>query len=1451
MRYSLTLLLTFSLALLGLLGMSWWVDASSIPSPVASVFDPPPPEMRWISTLTPKATDLSPWFVGEPHRRPVGELARWSGYVRATSLPQLEARREVLYLATDDARPRPPVPDPAHSVTATLPLTLTGRARVAAIQARAAQATRASTSPQVTAVRPQGWYENDTQGVHQTWHTLGITGTGATIAVLDSGVDFGNPALWGRHAVQPATVSGTQAYAGWPLAFDARSLEAYLAEPDRAWPSNWGWFVNAGQQITGSGVFTFTDPQAPTEVYTAPGTSLSGAYRLGYHPDPALNDAPVLVADEAIAGQYNAVYMDLDYDGTFETRMSRKAPVGVLDLTGDGVQDTSAGMLTWIADGSNPPPGAEAVYGAGTPVPAPGTLVALMMDSVWERGGGHGTECAGSAVGNDGGVFVPESRIPDFYDPMTYGPLVQGPAPGARIIAAGNVYEGGAMDAWYLFTMVGLDGVPNTGDEPDVVTLSYGSGTVDSDGWDAESRLIDKLTLEHQAHYGPGAVPLYVVSAGNGGYGYGTLISPAPRTALKVGASTQYGTLNFMGISETVSLPSRVNTGDVASFSGRGPGADGTRAIDLVANGMAGTGGYPLNAFGDGTRAYVTWKGTSRSTPVVGGMAALSIQAYRQAHGRAPTNETLRMLLMNGAEDLGYDPLVQGAGRANAYQATRMALGEQGVRVSPPALVGGDFRGARYPAFAQGLTPGETETLSLTLTNTGATPVTLSLGAERLVEVAHYTATLETITDTFTHYYAGVPDYALNLTPWVKAHPDADLMSVRMTFPFEHFDEVPPAPPTAENEWRLLLYNWWDDGDGAWWTDLNGNGRVNGPEEVDGEDEWMRFDYSWLRGTQQEVRVGRPFTRSVGAGSGGIWAGAAHTKRSDGDNRTTLHFDVIFYRRTEWDAVSVSPAALTLAGQTTAPVTATIQVSSNAAPGLHQGLIIVEDATGAEPTRQIPLTWQVWPDATRGTMLGGAADAGTPYGNGWLGGGFTWSGYEEESDWRFYGFDLVDPPLGSALIVHNVWANYPTDIDTLIWGPTGDLFSASDPAWFGPYTLDEVARSTYAGSPPIFNTATGDTEEWLATPVRDGLHLLAHRAVLLGGQRVQEPFTTEMGLMSVEPYPAYLDPTTCTPTCTLTMTLKTSLDVSAGFTATYGFGWITPTVWTAQSIGTGETVTYSLFFTEPLHSLEANLFNVTGADDLSLALYDDTGDTAGVWDTADRLLARSADYGPAPSLRKQALLDGQHWLRVTGEEVAGGGQYNLAALVVPWSADGAYAVRGLPETVTAHHPSTFTVQTAQRPRMGEVGRLIFGIPELREMLVAEIETAALADLWIEKRGPAEGRVGDVFTYTLVYGNAGPSPAEGVVISDTLPAALTTTLPLTLDVGTLAPGAVHTWTLTATVAATDVPPCGTPVTNTAQITGNTLDPNLDNNVDQERSLIQLYHVYLPVIMQNQP
>jgi subtilisin family serine protease len=1291
----------------------WPIVNASHAAPVAK--DP----LVWISIVAGSNARLAPYFVGKIYQRSIGDLRRISGHVYSNTLTALKQQSSVVHLSNGSDLPAPPQFE--ISVAPTQAVNLQSRPDVASFAQPSAP------------LAPKNWFENDTQGVRETWNTFGITGTGVTIAILDTGVDFGNPALNGRYAIESTTITSALPYNGWPIAFDDRSMSAYLSNPSLAWPNNWGWYVNTSHIITVSSAFTFPDPIGSGRIYTVPDTSLSGEYHLGYHPDlllwTGIYSAPVLVADEIITGQYNAVYLDLDKNGLFETRVDKNQPVATIDLTGDGVADRSGGMIYWIADGVNPLPGADSVYGLGTAIPANGSLVAFMIDTTSGNVfGGHGTMCASTAIGNDGGVFTITSRIPVFYNPA-FGPIVQGPAPGAKLIAMGNVYaSGSSIENHYLFTFLGYDGVPNSGDEPRIVSLSYGS-SVDNDSWDWESRFIDYLNYYYDQQYGDGTSPLFIHSAGNGSYGTGTLIQPNAATALNVAASTQYGTaINASVLPETVSFASRVSFGDIASLSSRGPGANGTRPVDLAANGSVGAVAYPLNdsnSSNTGTKAHVTFQGTSRSAPDTAGIAALIAQAFKQTHGRFPTRVELADLLINGAIDVHHDPLAQGAGRTNAFRSVQLALGNYGVTIDPSRIIAGTFRGQRYPSFATELHQGDSETETITVTNVSAVPITVTLSTQQLIPLAHYTATIETITDTTSNGYR-VPDYAINLTPWITANPDADLMVVRLTEPFEHFDTLPPSPTSISNSWTLVVYNWWDDNPNSnWWTDiLTPNGRIDLPGEIDSGDQWLRFDYSLLQGsqgTQQEVRVARPYARSVGSGSAGIWAGAAHTTISAINNRTIISFDVTFYQQAVWPDVTLSTQTLQLAANAQTTLTALIQVPVTSSYGIHVGSIAITDAgrldissTFKAHTSLIPVTWQVQPDVAAGAII-----TDQVYG------GFAWSTdsnlkTSETGDWRFYNFDLSNPPDGSVVLAHSIWEDYPTDIDTIFFGPALDTFSDNDPEWFGPYALNILGGSVRTGSVfgRRFQTASDSTEEWAGLTAQDGLNSFVQQAVLFGGHQVSVPFTTALGLAYVQQYPLSIDPT-CN-YCIVTATFKSSIDIANGLTGTHAFGWVTPIV-TQANILAGQTVTQALVFSQSIYRVDVSMTNVLSASDLDLYLYNNVGSNAGALDSGDQLIAESFGGGANKSLTVHNLVTGTYWLLVAGQTVdPAGGSFRLRTIAIPNNSDGALLFVSPPASIVAGQNYTLSLQVNSTITDGLRGLFVFGPTLLRSALEVPI-----------------------------------------------------------------------------------------------------------------------------------
>jgi uncharacterized repeat protein (TIGR01451 family) len=137
------------------------------------------------------------------------------------------------------------------------------------------------------------------------------------------------------------------------------------------------------------------------------------------------------------------------------------------------------------------------------------------------------------------------------------------------------------------------------------------------------------------------------------------------------------------------------------------------------------------------------------------------------------------------------------------------------------------------------------------------------------------------------------------------------------------------------------------------------------------------------------------------------------------------------------------------------------------------------------------------------------------------------------------------------------------------------------------------------------------------------------------------------------------------------------------------------------------------------------------------------------------------------------------------------------------------------------------------------------------------ETTAImpqADLSVRKRDSSDPvLVGTPLTYTITVTNNGPSPATGILLTDTLPASATLhtvassqgscvrTVTVVCNLGSLPSGA-H---ITVTVAVT--PTAGGVITNTVSVTANEFDPVLANNTASETTAIVPHKLYLPFVV----
>jgi hypothetical protein len=152
--------------------------------------------------------------------------------------------------------------------------------------------------------------------------------------------------------------------------------------------------------------------------------------------------------------------------------------------------------------------------------------------------------------------------------------------------------------------------------------------------------------------------------------------------------------------------------------------------------------------------------GTSESSPLTAGVAALVIQAYEKTHdGSAPTPALVKQFITSTADDIDAPADQQSNGLVDAYRAVLAAEQYQAPPRSPAAPENIILKSSDQ-FHAVGAT-GTAETFTENLTNVGSTSQTVNLGSRTIGPYATLKTATVTLSDTASPHstdYQGIND---------------------------------------------------------------------------------------------------------------------------------------------------------------------------------------------------------------------------------------------------------------------------------------------------------------------------------------------------------------------------------------------------------------------------------------------------------------------------------------------------------------------------------------------------------------------------------------------------------------------------------------------------------------------------------------------------------------------
>ncbi len=902
-------------------------------------------------------------------------------------------------------------------------------------------------------------------------------------------------------------------------------------------------------------------------------------------------------------------------------------------------------------------------------VPGPGDLVAFYGSFALgeEHGTWVSTDLAGNPVGNAGGLL-------DVY----------GTAPNVKIVGVDLPTSLDVAELFY-FSSHGYDGIPNTGDEANIATNSWGYTRPQETGFTNIERYLYDLTT-HQ-------VPNFSIlfAAGNNGPGYST--STPPNTApgvITVGGGTNMNYRTIFGFDggqaycDFGAFGSCIHGagpyGEPADFTSKGPTVLGTPEPDVYATAEFGLGGRPLNsaclAFGcDGLGAWDLWAGTSMSTPVTAGVVSLIYQAFRSASGGWPTSTQAKEILMSSADDFGYDVLQQGAGWVNASAAVKLAKGVSGVYVDPSFVTPGSFGGVHRPAFVNQMLPGASATSSLTVHNPTASDVTVTIGD------AMYTKIAPDYTFTWNFQAApGVRDwrvlkpsglYGADGLTLIDAH---DISAGWNAADFIRINFVrDPTVLTAAPDTFIESFDWY-----------NYAAHPSATPGFDRPYEQNRFAFGSRGGSDTFLQLRDPKDR--------VDDGLGISFRDFAGAHGLTPVTVEFYGKASWAWATPAVSSLLVPAGSSASFNVDFAVPAGTTAGMYQGVIWVNDGSKSS---LVPVLITV-PATSLPLKFGGGVATTDLYDNNAVTQGQLPGNWRQIGDSRLFWADFSAAPATNRRMIYDLLLNTaPSEGEITIYSLKPDPVWTDD-ATYGPGTMVELAttKEILGATDTLYLN-----KEFLQTAVLSGP--IAIQVKALNSVSGSEPFSLDAGIMETNPTIARISTNKLAGSVPITVTSQVPLQDGLGTAVTE----IVVTHANNQPVASypypgGSFIAYLYASTNRVETVIPSgtivatwsAFFHSGANDVDFGIFYDSN-CDGVYTVADSAVGTTMATSNNP---EQASLSfpatGCYWVHAAGFDVAPtGGLFDLTLTVNKIGVSPFKSQNAPSTTVPAFTPTGFNI----------------------------------------------------------------------------------------------------------------------------------------------------------------